>query len=383
QDVDPGETSTFAAVLPAPGPDVDRVSLITTMTSPFIDVPIEDGEADPASHGIPHPDEDTQAEPFPLPFGGVSAAADGSEETLTGPSSTDINLSTDVLFAVDESELTGEASAILEEAAGRIDASGATEVRIEGHADDTGTDEINDPLSEDRAESVRDELDRLTDRDVAFDTEGCGSREPLVEGDGEEARKRNRRVTVVLPTDSMTDRGSAAPGAEAGGSGAGEEESGDGGGGGIGKPATEYSVRLNEEVINDVVDYTLSPTALRRIDGGYAILTYTVTNNGDEDENPWGALKAEEDEATGMPAEGIALVDPADGRRYRTSLVYEPDEEDGDEVAKCACTNLNQVDHIDPGGDREYYAVVQLPAGADPVDIEAGIFPVMEGVAFD
>ena len=71
-------------------------------------------------------------------------------------------------------------------------------VRIVGHTDSTGSDAINDPLSLDRAQSVR---DYLVGRGVAasrIETLGRGKREPVADNASDSGRARNRRVEIFL-----------------------------------------------------------------------------------------------------------------------------------------------------------------------------------------
>ena len=131
---------------------------------------------------------------------------DSYQESLEGASDreesgdeTSIHLSADVLFEVNESELTDKADDALEDIAKEIDGSSATTIQIDGHADDTGNDSINVPLSEDRAESVKKRLEGLVTRDdLKFETAGHGSDEPIASNSTEEGREKNRRVTVTF-----------------------------------------------------------------------------------------------------------------------------------------------------------------------------------------
>ena len=76
---------------------------------------------------------------------------------------------------------------------------GEPDVVIEGHTDSTGSDEINDHLSQQRAESVRDYLvankTLAEERIVAI---GYGSNRPLASNETEMGRAINRRIDVVI-----------------------------------------------------------------------------------------------------------------------------------------------------------------------------------------
>ena len=72
----------------------------------------------------------------------------------------------------------------------------AVNVKLGGYTDNTGKPETNLKLSQDRANSVRTELERLgigTDRLTA---EGYGQAHPVATNDTEEGRSRNRRISI-------------------------------------------------------------------------------------------------------------------------------------------------------------------------------------------
>ncbi len=72
-------------------------------------------------------------------------------------------------------------------------------VVIEGHTDSTGSDTLNDHLSEQRAEAVREYFvanETLpSDSIVAI---GYGSKQPLASNETEEGRAINRRIDVII-----------------------------------------------------------------------------------------------------------------------------------------------------------------------------------------
>ena len=100
-------------------------------------------------------------------------------------------LESDVLFATDSAELTPEGRATLDRLApcwshGRFE--------VEGHTDNTGTDAINQPLSERRAQAIVDELvkDGIAASDLT--ARGYGSSRPVADNATPEGRAHNRRV---------------------------------------------------------------------------------------------------------------------------------------------------------------------------------------------
>jgi outer membrane protein OmpA-like peptidoglycan-associated protein len=67
---------------------------------------------------------------------------------------------------------------------------------VEGHTDITGSDRINDPLSERRAESVRDYLVRKGVKAENITTIGYGSKKPIDTNSTAAGRQKNRRAEV-------------------------------------------------------------------------------------------------------------------------------------------------------------------------------------------
>src|SRR5262249_38927555 len=73
---------------------------------------------------------------------------------------------------------------------------------IEGHTDNTGAEDFNQKLSQQRAEAVR---DQLVSRGVPADritTKGYGPRYPVVANDTASGRQQNRRVGVGAPNEA-------------------------------------------------------------------------------------------------------------------------------------------------------------------------------------
>ncbi len=73
-----------------------------------------------------------------------------------------------------------------------------TLIEIAGHTDNTGTDEINIPLSKSRAKSVSDYLVNQGVKRLRMAELGLGSAHPIVANDTPENRQLNRRVEITL-----------------------------------------------------------------------------------------------------------------------------------------------------------------------------------------
>ncbi|GAB3093244.1 OmpA family protein [Aestuariicella hydrocarbonica] len=78
-----------------------------------------------------------------------------------------------------------------------------TAIRVAGHTDSTGGAELNQRLSEDRANSVRQYLISQNVASGRIQTNGYGPRYPVASNNTAEGRQANRRVELeLLPLDS-------------------------------------------------------------------------------------------------------------------------------------------------------------------------------------
>ncbi len=71
-------------------------------------------------------------------------------------------------------------------------------VRIEGHTDSRGGDNLNQALSQQRAEAVRDALVAAGVDADRLEAVGFGKDRPVASNDSEDGRARNRRVDIVV-----------------------------------------------------------------------------------------------------------------------------------------------------------------------------------------
>jgi formylglycine-generating enzyme len=67
---------------------------------------------------------------------------------------------------------------------------------IEGHTDNTGSDAVNQPLSEKRAESIKAEIVKRGIDAGRVETNGYGASKPVADNKTAEGRTQNRRVTI-------------------------------------------------------------------------------------------------------------------------------------------------------------------------------------------
>ncbi|WP_068922885.1 OmpA family protein [Planobispora rosea] len=195
-------TYDLVAVFPAPPADVTHVDVLFGPAPPFLDIPLGTAPPEPlrVTEGSDEPVDPLSAgagEPQVLRL--VNQVEETAKARDDDGERVSVRLSADVLFAVDKAELDPRARAVLKEVASEIDQSGGDTVTIEGHADTTGTDAVNDPLSARRARSVETALRRLVTRSgLTYRSRGYGSRRPIAPNNEEEGRRLNRRVTVIF-----------------------------------------------------------------------------------------------------------------------------------------------------------------------------------------
>ncbi|MDC7682704.1 OmpA family protein [Asticcacaulis sp. BYS171W] len=109
-----------------------------------------------------------------------------------------LNMPSDVTFATGSATIDSGFYPTLNDVATVLNKYPSTYVDIVGHADSTGSDAINEPLSENRANST---AAYLTGRGVANQrlfVAGMGSRQPIASNATPEGRAKNRRVEITL-----------------------------------------------------------------------------------------------------------------------------------------------------------------------------------------
>lgn len=110
-----------------------------------------------------------------------------------------MNLGTDAIeFDFDRSELRPAERELLSRIAGILLTTQGFSLYVYGHTDDVGTEAYNQALSERRANAVRDYLVEAGIDSAIIESRGYGKSSPLVPGDTDEARQKNRRVEIGL-----------------------------------------------------------------------------------------------------------------------------------------------------------------------------------------
>jgi len=103
-----------------------------------------------------------------------------------------------LMFAINSSTLNDAYKGDLSSAAAVFNKYTDTNIVIEGHTDDTGSDAVNIPLSRDRANAVRDYLASQGVAASRLETKWYGSSKPKYPNDSEENRVKNRRVELAI-----------------------------------------------------------------------------------------------------------------------------------------------------------------------------------------
>jgi outer membrane protein OmpA-like peptidoglycan-associated protein len=118
-------------------------------------------------------------------------------ETRDTPRGLVVNMG-DVLFDFGKYDLRPEAREKLAKLTGIVLGHPGLNLAIEGYTDNIGTDQVNQTLSEKRAESVRTYLvqEGLTESSVS--SKGLGKSSPVADNDTPAGRQKNRRVEIVV-----------------------------------------------------------------------------------------------------------------------------------------------------------------------------------------
>lgn len=127
-----------------------------------------------------------------------ATAGTGVTVTQTADNRLKLDIPSDISFAVGRADIQSNFRTILDTFATGLASNSASNVRVIGHTDSSGTDAVNNPLSLNRAASVRDYLSSrgIASSRVAID--GRGSREPLVANDTAANKAKNRRVEIFV-----------------------------------------------------------------------------------------------------------------------------------------------------------------------------------------
>ena len=122
-----------------------------------------------------------------------------SVKDANGLDAVKVTFDSGILFATNKAELNQTSKSSLQQFANVLKQNADCDVAIIGHTDNTGSDAINNPLSEKRATSVSNYLRSLgVSASQIKSVEGQGSVNPVADNSTAEGRKQNRRVEVYM-----------------------------------------------------------------------------------------------------------------------------------------------------------------------------------------
>ncbi len=124
----------------------------------------------------------------------VRAADEGSMQVEEVPTHEQVAGLERIYFDFDQFTLSAEARSILGNNAKYLQANSGTNVVIEGHCDERGSDEYNLALGESRALAARNYLVSLGINASRLSVISYGEEKPLVQGQGESVWGQNRRA---------------------------------------------------------------------------------------------------------------------------------------------------------------------------------------------
>lgn len=133
---------------------------------------------------------------------GVEVQRSGNEIKLTMPES--------VTFPTNSYELTPQAQMSLDKASQTLATYNETNLTIVGHADSSGNDSINVPLSHNRAQAVANYLNQRGVAGGRLSVFGRGASQPIASNATPEGRAQNRRVEILINPNQAAARAAGA-----------------------------------------------------------------------------------------------------------------------------------------------------------------------------
>ena len=135
-----------------------------------------------------------------LAKGGV-ALYDRNEQSMTAVekaiAETGKFVTNNILFETGKATLKPESMAEIQKVADYMKKNPSARFEVQGHTDNQGSDKVNDPLSQQRAEAVVKALEGLGCDPFNMRAVGKGSHEPVADNKTEAGRAKNRRVEFI------------------------------------------------------------------------------------------------------------------------------------------------------------------------------------------
>jgi outer membrane protein OmpA-like peptidoglycan-associated protein len=102
-----------------------------------------------------------------------------------------------ILFDTGKATLKAESMAEIQKVADYMKKNPSVRFEVQGHTDNQGSDAVNDPLSQQRAEAIVKALEGLGVDGFNLKAVGKGSHEPVADNKTEAGRAKNRRVEFI------------------------------------------------------------------------------------------------------------------------------------------------------------------------------------------
>ena len=122
----------------------------------------------------------------------------GVDVTRTADNQLKVNIPSDVSFDTGSAAIKPQMRTVLDPFAASLKDDPKAQLTIVGHTDSTGSEAVNNPLSVQRAQSVRDYLAARGVAPTRIQIDGRGEREPVADNTSDAGRARNRRVEILL-----------------------------------------------------------------------------------------------------------------------------------------------------------------------------------------
>ncbi|MBB5686527.1 OmpA family protein [Sphingobium boeckii] len=109
-----------------------------------------------------------------------------------------LNMPSGVTFDTNSYSVKPEFRSTLDQVASTLNQYNKTYIDVYGHTDSTGSDAINNPLSQNRARAVANYLETRGVTAARVGTQGFGSTRPVATNSTNEGRQANRRVEIKI-----------------------------------------------------------------------------------------------------------------------------------------------------------------------------------------
>ena len=125
-------------------------------------------------------------------------------ESINDGQAIKVTFESGILFATNQSTLNAASQNSLTSFATSLKNHPDTDVQIYGHTDSSGSDAINNPLSEKRAQAVYNFLQTKGVAGNRMTSQGFGSTQPVADNSTAAGKAQNRRVEIyILPNEKM------------------------------------------------------------------------------------------------------------------------------------------------------------------------------------